>query len=143
DEDEPLRLEPRQELQAAVRTADREMAHLARRRRVDTPAGRTELVIRPERAVEEQDIGSADDPPHGVINRSGRRDVGERSPGALVREPQADIERLGRRRAGVAGGAREPEGGQRGRWAASWVRRSGEALRRTQCSSSALTATDD
>src|SRR5207249_7505993 len=41
------------------------------------------------------------------------------------------------------GVAREPDGGQSGRWAASCVRRSGEAFRRIQRSPSALTATDD
>src|SRR6185312_7178561 len=83
----------------------------------------TELVVRPERAVEEQKIRSAGDSPHGVIHRPGRRDVGERSAGALIREPQADVEGLSRRGAGVARrapghrrrGAADPE------WAASAV----------------------
>src|SRR2546430_9024180 len=56
NEYDPLRVELRQELQAATRAANREVAHLARRRRCN--AGRSELVVRPEGAVEEQEIGS-------------------------------------------------------------------------------------
>src|SRR5881296_805292 len=46
-----LRAEPRQELHAPPRSAHREVAHLARRGRVDTC--RLQLAVRPEGAVEE------------------------------------------------------------------------------------------
>src|SRR5689334_11101971 len=102
NEHDALRVELRQELQAATRAADREMAHLARRRRVGIPPRHSELGVRPEGAVEEHEIGSAGHAPHGVIYSPGGRDVGKRSAGPLVREPQTDVERLRRRRAGVA-----------------------------------------
>src|SRR5438445_13822723 len=103
NEYDPLRVEWRQELQAATRAADREVAHLAPGRR--GKAGRSERVVRPEGAVEEQEIGSTRQVPNGVIHRPCGRDVGKRSAGLLVREPQTDVERLRRHRAGVTRGA--------------------------------------
>src|SRR5881392_4255336 len=86
NEHDASRVELRQELQAATGAADREVAHLARRRRCN--AGRSELVVRPEGAVEEQEIGSTSRAPHGITHRPGGRDVGKRAAGLLVREPQ-------------------------------------------------------
>src|SRR5438874_7712395 len=110
NEHDAFRVELRQELQAATRAADREVAHLARRRRRN--AGRSELVVRPEGAVEEQEIGSTGLVPYGVVHRPGGRAGGKRAACLLVVEPQTDVERLRRRRAGVARGA---PGDRRGR----------------------------
>src|SRR2546430_4560410 len=59
-------------------------------------------LFRSEGAVKREQIGSTGDSSYGVIDRPGRRDVPERSAGALIREPQTDVERLRRRRARVA-----------------------------------------
>src|SRR5437879_13270480 len=86
NEYDPLRVELRQELQAATRAADREVAHLARRRRCN--AGRSELVVRPEGAVGEHEIGSTRQVPNGGISRPWGRHVGKRAAVVSVGEPE-------------------------------------------------------
>src|SRR5437870_1424789 len=111
NEYDPLRVELRQELQAATRAADREVAHLARRRRCN--AGRSELVVRPEGAVEEQEIGSTGHAsPNSAVTPAGAYTGSRSALSRSNRRPRVWSISPSVRTTARRGVAREPDGGQ-------------------------------
>src|SRR6266566_3888806 len=94
NEHDALRVELRQELQAATRAADREMAHLARRRRCN--ASGSELLVRPNSAVTPAGAYTGS---RSALSRSNRR------PRVWSISPSV-------RTTARTGVAREPDGGQ-------------------------------
>jgi len=83
--------ERRQRGQAPSGPSDRQMPHGARTWRGD--ARRRELVVRPEGAVETQQVHTGGERVDGSVHRACRRNIGERSAGARVRKPEAHVER--------------------------------------------------